>query len=192
MSIKHSLFLSFDVEADGECPGINSLLSVGFAGFTKTGEIVFEYEANIKPLPDCTQNANTMAWWNKPEQQEAYKYVCSNQQDAKNVFTELNDKLLKLKDQYNIFPVAWPANYDWQWIHYYFHRFVGSNPLGFSARCIASYAWGMMKTTNPKERINFEPFVDPRFKHTHKALDDAKEQGAMLINMLKTNVSTKD
>ncbi len=33
--------------------------------------------------------------------------------------------------------------YDWQWINYYFHTYLGSNPFGYSARRIGDLYCGM-------------------------------------------------
>lgn len=57
------MFLSFDIEADGPCPGLNSMLSFGMAGFTPDARIVFEYEANLFPLPDTKPDPKTQKWW---------------------------------------------------------------------------------------------------------------------------------
>ena len=35
--------------------------------------------------------------------------------------------------------------YDWQWINYYFHYYLGSNPFGYSARRIADLYCGLEK-----------------------------------------------
>lgn len=174
------LYLSIDVEADGPCAGINSMLSLGIAGFTVDKGIVFEWEKNMFPLSGCTADKETMKWWSKKENDVAFKYVLSNRVSAQNAFVELFSKIRELKKTYEITVVGWPINYDWQWINYYFHRFVKQNPLGFSARCIASYGWG--KTGS--KTIDYAKFADPKYQHTHKALDDAKEQGALFINLL--------
>lgn len=188
MSKKQALFLSFDIEADGICAGLNSMLSFGVAGFTIDDGLVFEYEANLFPLPNCQPSEKTMEWWNEPAQKEAYNYATSNQRPADEVFKEFNIKIIALQKQYNIFPVAWPINYDWSWLNYYFCRFVGSNPFGHRGRCIASYAWALSKNLTPSDHIDCEQWIDPLYnQHTHKALDDAKEQGGMMMNMIKCN-----
>lgn len=96
---------------------------------------------------------------------------------------DLRKRIKTLLRDYRVFPVAKPANFDWQWINYYFHRFTGDNPLGFSARCIATYAWAVSKNLAPSESMKMWQWANPQFKHTHKALDDAKEAGYKLINM---------
>ena len=34
--------------------------------------------------------------------------------------------------------------YDWQWINFYFHKYTGANPMGFSARRIGDFYAGLV------------------------------------------------
>lgn len=184
---KPLLFLSFDIEADGEAPGLNSMLSIGFVGFNEKGLVVMEYEANLQTLAGATQSPQTMKWWHDEKQKEAWDYVNTNKREPDEVFKELCAKLDALAKEYKVVPVAWPCNYDWQWINYYFHRFCNRNPLGFSAICMKSYLWAMSKNASPSQRMDLSRFEDKSLKHTHKALDDAKEQGSMFIKAWMEN-----
>jgi hypothetical protein len=60
--------------------------------------------------------------------------------------------------------------FDWQFINYYFHRFFGRNPFGFSGRRIGDLYAGMVRDASKasdwkKYRVT---------KHTHNPVDDAK------------------
>lgn len=60
--------------------------------------------------------------------------------------------------------------FDWQFINYYFHRFLGRNPFGFSGRRIGDLYAGLMKDASKagewkKYRIT---------AHTHNPVDDAR------------------
>ena len=182
---KPLLFLSFDIEADGPCPGLNNMYSIGIACFTVDGKMVYEFEANLYELEGCKSNPDTVKWWKT--QPEALEYARSNVQDPVVVFNTLNKDILRLKETYKIKPVGWPINYDWQWINYYFHRFIKSNPLGYCAYDMDSYAWGALKSLKNPKAADLKRWDDPRFKHTHKAIDDAKEQGARFVNMYREN-----
>src|SRR5581483_10980864 len=96
------LFLSFDIEADGPTPGINSMLSFGMVGFNEECNMIFEYEANLNSLPGAEQSISTMEWWLKPEQAEAWKYVNNNKREPKDVFGELEKKINILAKEYKI------------------------------------------------------------------------------------------
>ena len=57
--------------------------------------------------------------------------------------------------------------YDFPWINYYFHRYVGRNPFGWSARRIGDLYCGMkMDSYAGWKHLR-------KTKHTHNPLDDA-------------------
>jgi DNA polymerase III epsilon subunit-like protein len=60
--------------------------------------------------------------------------------------------------------------FDWQFINYYFHRFLGKNPFVFSARRIGDLYSGLVRDASKasewkKYRVT---------AHTHNPVDDAK------------------
>jgi eukaryotic-like serine/threonine-protein kinase len=66
--------------------------------------------------------------------------------------------------------------FDWQFINYYFHRFLGKNPFGFSARRIGDLYSGLVRDASKasewkKYRVT---------AHTHNPVDDAKGNGEAL------------
>lgn len=60
--------------------------------------------------------------------------------------------------------------YDWQFINYYFHKFVGNNPFGFSGRRIGDLYAGMVKDAS--KATDWKKFRVTA--HTHNPVDDAK------------------
>jgi hypothetical protein len=69
--------------------------------------------------------------------------------------------------------------FDWQFMNYYFHRFLGENPFGFSARRIGDlYAgWkGDASKSNDWKKLR-------KTRHTHDPLDDAKGNAEALLTM---------
>lgn len=183
---KPILYLSIDVETDGPIPGMYSMLSLGLAGFTLDNQLVWEREINFLPLEGAGTYHKTMEWWSQPEQKEAWEHLMRNRQSPHEAMIRLSLELQKLKMQYRVFTIAWPACFDWMFLHWYMHRFVGENPLGRSAKCAGTYAWAISRTIHPNISIDtlLDSWEDDRFQHSHKALDDAKEQGAKFINML--------
>jgi hypothetical protein len=68
--------------------------------------------------------------------------------------------------------------FDWQWINYYFHFYLGSNPFGFSARRIGDMYAGMQKDLS--KGTEWKKFR--KTPHTHNPVDDAKGNAeAMLV-----------
>ena len=88
--------------------------------------------------------------------------------------------------------VGWPASWDFMWVYWYLVRFTGKRPFGHSGLDIRSYAMGMRKTAFWQSGKQYLPkrWFD-ELPHTHVALDDAKEQGALFCNMLGENLQLK-
>jgi len=57
--------------------------------------------------------------------------------------------------------------FDWMFICWYFHHFLGRNPFGHSSTNLGSLYKGLVKDTSQ----NFKHLR--KTKHTHNALDDA-------------------
>jgi hypothetical protein len=85
--------------------------------------------------------------------------------------------------------VAYPAGFDFLFVSWYLIRFAQKSPFAFSAVDVKSYAMAMMKTDfhQTTKRTMPKRWFD-RLPHTHIALDDAIEQGALFCNMLAENV----
>ena len=96
---------------------------------------------------------------------------------------ELSDWLRVLNKKYNITKwVAKPASFDWQWINCLYNKYLPNNPfpMPFSIKCISS----MLDVC---KLIKFTPkdLKSPDLKHTHNALDDAKEQGYQFLRLTR-------
>jgi hypothetical protein len=82
--------------------------------------------------------------------------------------------------------VAMPAGFDFTYMFWYMMRFVGRCPFSWSALDIKTLAFAM---TGLPYRKNIKPRFPKHWfdehPHTHVALDDAIEQGALFCNMLK-------
>ena len=71
--------------------------------------------------------------------------------------------------------------FDWQFINYYFNRFLGRNPFGFSGRRIGDLYAGLVKDASKatewkKYRVT---------AHTHNPVDDAKGNAEALREFKK-------
>ncbi len=84
--------------------------------------------------------------------------------------------------------VAYPAGFDFLFVYWYLMRFAGESPFSHSALDVKSFAMAMLKSEyrNSSKRNMPKHWFDD-LPHTHVALDDAIEQGAMFCNMLAEN-----
>ncbi len=83
--------------------------------------------------------------------------------------------------------VAYPITFDWSFVNYYFHKFIGWNPFGVSGIDLKSVwigktnsKWYATSIDDIKRTLNLT-----HISHTHNALDDAKEQSIIFRKILE-------
>ena len=179
--VKSEIYVSTDVEADGPIPGPHSMLSFGSAAYTGDKRLLGTFSANLETLPDATAHPETAKWWEtQPEAWAACRSELEEPLAAMQRYVDWLDEL----DGAPVF-VAYPAAYDFLFVYWYLMRFVGRSPFSHSALDIKTLAWAMLpggyrdatKRNMPRRWFGELP-------HTHRALDDAIEQGALFCNML--------
>ena len=179
--MKQELYVSTDVEADGPIPGPHSMLSFGSAVYTRDKELITTFEANLDTLEGAIPHPSTQQWWDT--QPEAWAACRSNLQAPQKAMTDYVVWLKSLPGK-PVF-VGYPASYDFMFVYWYLMRFAGESPFSHSALDIKTLAMAGLKTTyreSSKKRMPKHWFDD--LPHTHKALDDAIEQGALFCNIL--------
>ena len=171
------LYVSVDVETSGPVPGIYSLLSIGACVISAPNQSIYlELQPDgLKHDPEAVavtglnltklenEGLAPQAAMLKPQQW--LNQICSAGQKV--VFVGLN------------------TPFDWSFINYYFHKYSGSNPFGFTAIDMKAYymgatgcRWKETKSSQMAARLN--PISAPN----HNALDDARFQGELFALML--------
>lgn len=69
--------------------------------------------------------------------------------------------------------------YDWSWINWYFHHFVGKNPFGHSSRRIGDMYSGYVR--NLRDTKGWKSLR--KTKHTHHPVDDALGVAEALLKL---------
>lgn len=160
------------------------MLSFGSAAYTADKNLIGTFTANLETLPDASADPTTATWW--LTQPEAWAACRSNLESPQAAMTRYVTWLKSLPGK-PIF-VAFPAGFDFMFVYWYLIRFAGESPFSFSALDMKSFAMALMKSDFKKSAKKYMPktwFDD--LPHTHIALDDAIEQGALFCNMLKEN-----
>lgn len=180
------LYFSIDIETDGPIPAVNSMLSFAAVVFDPDGNILGSYEANLLPLPDAVQDAATMKFWEKFP--EAWEAATSNARFPRDVMQEFLGWVYSFDGRKNA--VCHPVGFDFTFLYWYLMKFAGESPFGFSAIDIKTYVMSMRKTNYRKSSKGSWPrrWFKPDLKHTHKAIDDALEQGVSFMIMLHENL----
>lgn len=179
----NSTYISIDVEATGPIPGVFSMISLGAAAYDSDGNCLDTFEVNIEELPDALRDASTMEFW--AHNKEAWDYATQDPQDPHKAIEAF---AVWLESFNKPTAVAYPAGFDFTHVFWYLHKFAKRSPLSFSCLDIKSYAAALLNI--PYRRVTKNDMPDSWFSsrpHTHKALDDALEQGDLFFNMRKAN-----
>src|SRR5256885_12325287 len=175
------IYVSTDVEADGPIPGPHSMLSFASAAYRPDKTLVSTFTANLETLPGASGDPKTMEWWRG--QPEAWAACRADVRDPAEVMPEYV-RWVKALPGKPVF-VAYPAAFDFLFVYWYMIRFAGESPFSHSALDIKTLAMALLGTDYRESTKRNMPrrWFDP-LPHTHKALDDAIEQGALFCNML--------
>src|SRR4051812_15434776 len=182
------IYVSTDIETDGPIPGPHSMLSFGSAAFAPDRRLVGTFEANLHTLPGAAGHPDTMVWWQT--QPEAWAACRESPRDPAEAMTAYVAWLKGLPGK-PVF-VAYPAGFDFLFVYWYLIRFAGESPFSCSALDIKTYAMALLRTEYREATKRNMPrhWFDP-LPHSHVALDDAIEQGALFCNMLAHNLRVK-
>lgn len=162
--------LIVDVEADGPCPGIYSMVSIGIVmyGEGKTPEFFGKFAPiteGFKPDALAISGITRMEHQAYPDPgRETLRMVnwIADNCTRKPVFVSDN------------------PGFDFAFFNYYCHRFVGGNPCGWSSRRIGDFYAGLVGDFFAQSKWKSLR----RTRHTHNPVDDARGNCEALHSLL--------
>jgi hypothetical protein len=165
------------------------MLSIGLAAFNVEKELVGTFSRNLELLDGADTDERTMTWWAQPEQAEAYKKTREDLISPRGAMVDCKSWLDDMRRFGRPIICGAPSGFDFTFLYYYFQRFLGESPVGFASLDLRSYAAAVMKRQyrHVGKRQYPPEWIDENLPHTHVALDDAIEQGCILINMIRAN-----
>jgi len=180
--MKPEIYVSTDVEADGPIPGPHSMLSFASAAYLADKTLLGTFTANLEQLPDATPHPKTMEFWQSNSQAwNASRTDCKQPAEAMTSYVQW----LKALPGKPVF-VGYPASYDFMFVYWYLMRFAGESPFSHSALDIKTFAMALLKSDyREASKRNMPKRWFDELPHSHVALDDAIEQGALFCNMLR-------
>jgi len=179
--MSQEIYVSTDIEADGPIPGPHSMLSFASAAYTADKQLIATFSANLETLPGSAPHPIQAAWWKT--QPDAWAACRKDLQTPEKALPDYVKWVEALPGK-PVF-VAFPAGFDFTYMFWYMMRFAQRCPFSWSALDIKTLAFaitGMPYRKCIKPRFP-QHWFDPH-PHTHVALDDAIEQGALFCNML--------
>ena len=172
------VYLSVDVETSGPIPGEYSMLTIGACVVDDPDQ---EFTCEIKPI---SMSAEPEALEVTGLSLERLAVEGVPPEVAMKQFQEWIERVTRT-GTIPVF-VGLNAPFDWSFINYYFHRYLGANPFGFSALDIKALymgatgsSWGDTRSSRMAARLH------PKLKGDHQALRDAQYQ-AELFRLIRT------
>lgn len=178
-------YISVDIEASGPFPPDYSMLSIGAV---VVGNPFVKFYRELKPISDgFTKEALEVSGFSMEQARENGKDPATAMRD----FAEWVEKLSsKGKPKF----VGYPAGFDWQFVNYYFLKYLGRNPFGMAPVDIRSVYFGMFPAENgfTIRKKDIKNKLGVSAMHTHNALDDAEEQAQIFARMLEIRREVHD
>ena len=162
-------YIMVDIESDGPIPGDYSMISFGAVMVNEQLDKTFH--GKLKPISNqFIPDALAVSGYTR-EQTLSFD-------EPKKVMTEFKDWIEKNCKDRPIF-ISDNNGFDFMFICWYFHHFLGTNPFGHSSQNLGSLFKGIEKDT-------FKNFKHLRkTEHTHNPVDDAKGNAEALLTMKK-------
>ena len=161
-------YVMVDVETDGPIPADYSMICLGAVVVDES--LDKRFYGQLKPISE--------QWI--PESLKISGFSRNQTQQ----FDDPKDVMEKFSAWIEVSCIGTPLfisdnnGFDWQFVNYYFHHFLGSNPFGFSSTNLGSLYKGLVKDTSK----NFKHLRDTA--HTHDPLDDAVGNAEALLHMI--------
>jgi hypothetical protein len=162
-------FIMVDVEADGPIPGDYSM--VCFGAIVVEPALDRTFYGRLKPISDeWIPDALQVSGFTREETLQF--------DDPKVVMQRLADWVAEVGGSRLMF-ISDNNGFDWQFVNWYFHHFLGNNPFGHSSTNLGSLYKGVV-------RDMFSSFKHLRkTEHTHHPVDDARGNAEALLQIKK-------
>jgi len=169
-------FVVVDVEADGPCPGLYSMVSFG-AVIVEPG-LPRAFYGQTRPISEDWRADALAISGHTREEHLTFPHPLETMR-------RFDDWLRQqIKTGQKVFISDNPA-FDWQFINYYFHRYLDANPFGWSARRIGDMYAGM------KGDVQASWKHLRKTKHDHHPVNDAKGNAEALLAMREWGLKFK-
>lgn len=174
---KGEVYISVDIETAGPVPGEYSMVSLGACLVDNPTE---QFYIELKPIND-----NSI-----PEALKVsgltFEQLTATGIAPAEAMSSFQNWVQRVTDNQRAVFVGFNASFDWSFVNWYFHVFLGKNPFGIGALDIKSYYMGLSgclwkETTSSQLPLSFQP----SHRQSHNALDDAIAQAEIFKKLLQ-------
>jgi hypothetical protein len=183
-----TIFASFDVESDGDNPLTHSMVSLGVALFIESSNNIgqqspfdtFYVTIRQQEGKDAQESTMNNFWSKRPLQ---WAHVTDNPDEPSEAMRKLAKWLRKYENR-TMRWIASPAHFDWMFLKCYYECYGPSQKpsIGYECYDMAS----MIRAHCVENNLNpstLKRSLSQDMPYTHNALDDAKYQGVVYMNM---------
>ena len=164
-------WIMVDVEADGPIPGPGDHSMICFGAVVVEPGLKRTFYGELHPISDrWVPEALAVSGFTR---EETMKF-----EDPKRTMQAFDRWLNDVCTGRPMF-IADNNGFDWQFINWYFHHFLGANPFGYSSTNLGSLYKGMKMSM----RENFKRLR--KTKHTHNPVDDAMGNAEAFLHMVE-------
>lgn len=169
-------YIVVDVESDGQIIGIHSMVCFGAVLVTPALDTTFY--GQTKPISDIwVPEALAISGFSREEH--------LGFDSPEKVMREFAEWLSEISKATKPILISDNNGYDASWINYYFHRFYGKNPFGWSSRRIGDLYCGMKMDA----RAQWKQLRDA--PHNHSPVSDALGNAQALLKMKEMGLKIK-
>ena len=171
-------FISVDIEASGPVPGDYSMLSIGAC---VVGDVEKGFYVELKPISDRSLPEALEVAGLDPDE------LARTGVDPGEAMERFEAWIGEVTAEGTrpVF-IGFPVAFDWMFVAWYFHHFLGRNPFGVSGLDVRSFYSGMTGVTwAGSQRKKIEEAFKPSLKLTHHALEDAVAQAEVFRQLLE-------
>ncbi|MFZ2455941.1 MAG: exonuclease domain-containing protein [Candidatus Altiarchaeia archaeon] len=162
-------YIMVDVEADGPIPGDYSMIS--FGAIIVDDNLDKTFYGRLRPITEKYVPEALQVSGHTREETLSFD-------EPEKVMREFAAWIKECCKDRPIF-ISDNNGFDWMFVCWYFHHFIGENPFGHSSQNLGSLYKGLVKDT-------FKNFKHLRkTKHTHNPVDDARGNAEALLTMIK-------
>lgn len=186
-SARPDLYISADIESDGPIPGEFSMLSFALrvaalydgSRLTRLEDEDRSFYAELKPISEQFQ----------PEALEVNGLqrddLLATGREPTDAMSAAAQWVEEQADGARPVLVAYPVAFDWSFLYWYFMRFTGRSPFGFSSCLdIRTLYQARAKTVCDRSTQRCMPsWLLPSHPHTHHAADDALAHAQLFNNI---------